>query len=745
LLVNLATITFSSLVVSVCFGHGNIFNLHTLCGKFAMTYGYQLWRNLPRLLIATALLALVAACGGSNDTPPSGSPPAGSNLPLSVEIVGAGAVTSQPDGLNCNTGICTAAFAPDTAVTLTATPAAGQSFAGWAGACAGAAGTCVVTMDPARVAATPDVTARFVPSAGQTTYSFSLTIAGAGTVVSSPAGINCTANCAAVFPANALVTLTATPATGQSFAGWSGACTGSANSCAVTLDQARTVGARFETIAGSSFALNVAVSGNGSVASNPAGISCGSTCSANFAAGTAVTLTATPAAGQQFSSWGGACTGTQPTCALQLTQVRAAQAVFAAAPVASTFQTPQLLEASNDFNVTNNQLLAVNRAGDAIALWEQSDGTPSGSTLKVFSRRYQAATGWQAPVAVPGATIYFGNDLVGGNLFLDDTGVATWIRPDLQTRRNTAATGWGAAFSPPNPRFTQSLTSAVMDANGNIGVLRSGSDVENNALTAGGQWGTWVRVDNSGSSVAERAQVALSSNGTALAVWRESNPGDSNYSMKAARYTPAAGWGTPESIETLFTNVTASDPALTIDAQGNGIAMWQQGSNNTVYYNIYRAGTGWQGAVELTGQTNQLGSARIELAMTPDGRAVAAWSGGSRFAALNTMQYNPATGWTAPIELETYNINRKLQMDNNGQAVLVYSPDFTTTLVIDLVSRRLSLGGQWSAASLVETGVGSVNNPTFAVNPTGQGVVIWSQNDVAVRDSRLSLWSAVLR
>ena len=710
-----------------------------------MNHDSQPWRRLCRLFTATVFVALVAACGDGDPAPAPIQPPANGNLPLSVEVVGTGSVTSQPDGLNCTSAICSAAFAPNSVVTLTATPGAGQSFAGWAGACAGAANTCLVTMDPARIAAIPDVTARFVANAGQSTYSFSLTIAGAGSVVSNPVGVNCTSNCGAVFPANTLVTLTATPAAGQSFAGWSGACTGAASSCAVTLNQARTVGARFDTIVGTNFALNVAVSGNGSVASNPVGISCGSTCSANFAAGTAVTLTATPAAGQLFSSWGGACTGTQATCSLQLTQVRAAQAVFAAAPVASTFQTPQLLEASNDFNVTNNQLLAVNRAGDAIALWEQSDGIPNGSTLKVFSRRYQAATGWQAPVAVPGATIFFGNDLVGGKLFLDDAGVATWIRPDMQTRRNTAAAGWGAAFSPPNPRFTQSLTSAVMDANGNIGVLRSGSDVENNALTAGGQWGTWVRVDNSGSSVAERAQVALSSNGTALAVWRESNPGDSNYSMKSARYTPAAGWGTPESIETLFTNVTASDPVLAIDAQGNGIAMWQQGSNNTVYYNIYRAGTGWQGAVEVVGQTNQLGSARIELVMTPDGRAVAAWSGGSRFAALNTMQYNPATGWTAPVELEAYNINRKLQMDNNGQAVLVYSPDFTTTLVIDLVSRRLSLGGQWSATSLVETGVGSVNNPTLAVNPTGQGVVIWSQNDVAARDSRLSLWSAVLR
>ena len=508
------------------------------------------------------------------------------------------------------------------------------------------------------------------------------------------------------------------------------------------------MGARFEAIVGVSFALNVTASGGGSVSSSPAGISCGSTCSANFAAGTAVILTATPAAGQRFTSWSGACAGTQPTCALQLTEVRAAQAVFAAVPAGSAFQAPQLLETSDDFNVGENTLLAVNRAGDAITLWEQSDGTPNGSTLKVFSRRYQTATGWQTPVAIPGVVPYFGpSDLVGGSLLLDDAGVATWINPKFTTRRNTASSGWSAAFFAPNLRTSQELTSAVLRANGDIAVLRSGSDVEYATLPAAGLWGAWTRVDTAGTAVSERAKLAFSSNGSALAVWRESNPGDSNYSMKAARYTAAGAWSAPESIETLFTNVTAANPAVAIDAQGNGIALWQQGSNsNTVHYNIYRAATGWQGAVEVTGQGNQLGSARIELVMTPDGRAVAAWSGGGSFTSLNTMQYNPTTGWTAPIELESYNVNRRLQMDDSGRAVMVYSPRIVGTLNFDLVSRSLTFGGQWSALSFVETAAGGVvDDPQFAMTPSGQGLVTWTQNDAANTSARKSLWSSVLR
>jgi hypothetical protein len=55
--------------------------------------------------------------------------------------------------------------------------------------------------------------------------------------------------------------------------------------------------------------------GTGTVTSTPAGINCGSTCSAPFAYGTAVTLTAAPAQGSAFAGWSGGCSGTTPTCA----------------------------------------------------------------------------------------------------------------------------------------------------------------------------------------------------------------------------------------------------------------------------------------------------------------------------------------------------------------------------------------------------------------------------------------------
>lgn len=78
-------------------------------------------------------------------------------------------------------------------------------------------------------------------------------------------------------------------------------------------------------------------SGSGSVSSSPSGIECGGSCDASFAAGTKVTLTATPSAGSSFEGWQGPCSGTG-TCTVTLSSGAAVTAVFRAsgAPVGWT-------------------------------------------------------------------------------------------------------------------------------------------------------------------------------------------------------------------------------------------------------------------------------------------------------------------------------------------------------------------------------------------------------------------------
>ena len=67
-------------------------------------------------------------------------------------------------------------------------------------------------------------------------------------MLSSPAGIDCGANCVGSFTAGAVVSLTATPATGSTFAGWSGGGCSGTGTCAITMNADTTVTATFTTI-----------------------------------------------------------------------------------------------------------------------------------------------------------------------------------------------------------------------------------------------------------------------------------------------------------------------------------------------------------------------------------------------------------------------------------------------------------------------------------------------------------------
>ncbi len=127
---------------------------------------------------------------------------------------------------------------------------------------------------------------------------------GSGTVTSDPAGLDCSESCSARFPFGAVVNLTAIPAPGSVFAGWSGD-----PDCAdgtVTLNADKACTATFDVLV----SLTVTRAGSGTVTSDPAGIECGETCTRSFPRGTVVTLTATPAPGARFVSWSG-----DPDCA----------------------------------------------------------------------------------------------------------------------------------------------------------------------------------------------------------------------------------------------------------------------------------------------------------------------------------------------------------------------------------------------------------------------------------------------
>lgn len=80
-------------------------------------------------------------------------------------------------------------------------------------------------------------------------FTLTVDVEGAGLVTDDSGKIDCSSDgqCTATFPEGTAVELTAAPETGYDFFGWSGACTGTSPTCTVTMDQNRSVSARFFT------------------------------------------------------------------------------------------------------------------------------------------------------------------------------------------------------------------------------------------------------------------------------------------------------------------------------------------------------------------------------------------------------------------------------------------------------------------------------------------------------------------
>jgi hypothetical protein len=211
---------------------------------------------------------------------------------LTVNIVGTGSVTRNPNQ---------ATYASGTVVTLTASAGGGWSFSSWSGDAIGSANPTTITMNANKV-----VTATF----SLTAYTLTVNIVGSGSVTKTPN--------AATYLSGTVVTLNATPASGWSFSGWSGALTGSTNPTTITMNSAQTVTATFTQP--TQYALTVNIVGSGSVTKSPN--------QATYAPGTVVTLTATAASGWSFTGYSGGVTGTNPTATITMNSAQTVTATF---------------------------------------------------------------------------------------------------------------------------------------------------------------------------------------------------------------------------------------------------------------------------------------------------------------------------------------------------------------------------------------------------------------------------------
>ena len=158
--------------------------------------------------------------------------------------------------------------------------------------------------------------------------------------------------------------------------------------------------------------------GTGTVTSSPAGIACGATCSLSVAAGTPVTLTATPASGSTFGGWSGACSGTA-ACTLTMSTVvqkeqfgSFAYTLYAGSPTNrpngyfNTGTTP-----STERGVAGPSALPLN-------VWSHLATTYDGAALRLFVNGIQVASApFSGAIVTTTGALRFGGNNVWGEFF----------------------------------------------------------------------------------------------------------------------------------------------------------------------------------------------------------------------------------------------------------------------------------------------------------------------------------------
>ncbi|MCB0289386.1 MAG: hypothetical protein KDH97_03935, partial [Calditrichaeota bacterium] len=192
-------------------------------------------------------------------------------------------------------------------VTLTAQPDIGRYFTHWSGDIDSSVNPLTVTVD-----SNITVTAHFneLPD-----FTVTATAGPGGSVMLNPPG--------GVYDSSTVVTLTAQPAPGYRFSGWSGDLNSFANPDSIYIDGNKTVTASFSPLP--VYALNVDTAGNGSVTLDPPG--------GSYDSSTVVTLTAQPDSGYRFSGWSGDLSGTANPASIVMDSSQQITATFIALPV----------------------------------------------------------------------------------------------------------------------------------------------------------------------------------------------------------------------------------------------------------------------------------------------------------------------------------------------------------------------------------------------------------------------------
>ncbi len=344
-------------------------------------------------------------------------------------------------------------------------------------------------------------------------------------------------------------------------------------------------------------------------------------------------------------------------------------------------------------NIASTRDLLMNANGDGMAVWEEiSDASCSNdedcSRFTVKVRRYFPDVGWSKSTSLASEV---SSGVMHPRLALNAAGnaVAIWserngAHRNIRVSRFTPRDGWHKIEQLTNNANNAQDPDVALDDDGNAMAVWTQfegqrANVYASRYTPAGGWSAPVLIEHQDSGSAWRTWIDIDRDGNAIALWLQSD--GIRYSAWSNRHTPNAGWGTAQAIESSDAgDVVGIDMAM--DAQGNAVVAWEEfdralsGAHTNVWANRYFANSGW-GVAELL-EIDDAGSATFpQIAMDAAGNALVVWSqnDGTRYNIWSRRM--PAGGnWSPPALIETEDAGNafigELAIGGGGDAIAVW-------------------------------------------------------------------------
>jgi len=233
-------------------------------------------------------------------------------------------------------------------------------------------------------------------------------------------------------------------------------------------------------------------------------------------------------------------------------------------------------------NQGTNPQIAMDSNGNAIVVWRQYLGT-----IWIYANRYVVGESWNKDELV----VLDSGGSYAPQIVMDANGnaIAVWEQYDadgitmsIYANRYVAGEGWDPTLAEPIEinRGDANAPQIVMDANGNAIAVWEQYDADGitmniyaNRYVAGTGWDDTARLIAADTGKASAPRIAMDSSGNAMVVWSRYDVTYNN--IYANRYIAGQGWD--DTAQLITTNEgNAYNPQITMNANGNAIAVWEQ-------------------------------------------------------------------------------------------------------------------------------------------------------------------------